>query len=132
MSFFNEYPYRNLSDLNLDFIINHFKEFIDEIGSLEDWRQTHEQEYRDLKELYDAIVSGNFPPSMLNEMRNWFERNALDLVGNMVKFISVGLTDDGHFVVTIPEQWRSLVFNTTDYDINVLLQPEYGHLVISY
>ena len=45
MSFFNEYPYRNLTDLNLDFIINHFKEFIDEIASLDDWRRTHEQEY---------------------------------------------------------------------------------------
>lgn len=129
---FNLYPYLNVNDLNLDWIIGHFKEFIDEISSLEEWRRTHEQEYRELKELYDAIVSGNFPPSMLNEMRSWFERNALELVGNMVKFISVGLTDDGHFVVTIPQQWRALIFNTTGYDINVILQPEYGHLVISY
>lgn len=132
MSFFNEYPYRNLTDLNLDFIINHFKEFIDEIGSLEDWRQTHEQEYNELKSFMDAINAGNFPDSMYDAMRTWFETNAIDLVGAMVKQVYFGLNDNGYFVVNIPEQWRNLIFKTTGWDYNTPLQPEYGHLCILY
>ena len=129
---FNIYPYLNVNDLNLDWIISHFKEFIDEISSLEEWRRTHEQEYAELKSFMDAINAGNLPPAVYNKLRQWFFDNAFDLVGEMVKHIYFGLTDDGYFVVNIPRQWRDLVFSTTEYDIIVPLMPEYGHLVISY
>ena len=43
---FNIYPYINMNDLNLDWIINHFKEFLDNLASLNEWRQTHEAEYQ--------------------------------------------------------------------------------------
>ena len=80
----------------------------------------------------DAINAGNFPDSMYDAMRRWFEANAIDLVGAMVKQVYFGLNDDGYFVVTIPEQWRDLIFKTTGWDYNTPLQPEYGHLCILY
>lgn len=43
-----------------------------------------------------------------------------------------GITEDGYFVVNIPNGWENIQFNTTGLDINVPLQPEYGHLVLSY
>ena len=43
-----------------------------------------------------------------------------------------GLTDDGYFCAYIPRSWQNVKFNTTGLDINVPLQPEYGHLVLSY
>ena len=129
---FNVYPYLNVNDLNLDWIIAHFKEFIDEIASLDDWRTQHEQEYAELKVFMDAINAGNFPPSMYAAMRAWFEANALDLVGNMIKFISVGINDNGYFFINIPTNWRDIIFNTTELDIFTPLQTEFGHLVISY
>lgn len=129
---FNLYPYLNVNDLNLDWIIGHFKEFIDEISSLEEWRRTHEEEYRELKELYDAIVSGNFPPSMLKALHDWLQNNAIDIIGEMVRFISVSINDNGYFVINIPSNWRDIEFNTTELDIFTPLQPEYGHLTISY
>lgn len=129
---FNIYPYLNVNDLNLDWIISHFKEFIDEIASLDEWRAAHEREYAELKSFMDAINAGNFPDSMYDAMRTWFENNALELVGSMVKQIYFGLNDEGYFVVNIPEQWRDLVFHTTGLDIVTALQPEYGHLVIVY
>lgn len=129
---FNIYPYLNVNDLNLDWIIAHFKEFIDEIASLDDWRTQHEQEYAQLKAFMDAINAGNFPPSMYAAMRTWLETNAIDIVGEMVKHVYFGLDDNGHFMVTIPEQWRELVFKTTGYDYTALLQPEFGHLCILY
>ena len=129
---FNIYPYLNENDLNLDWIIKHFKEFIDEIASLNDWRSTHEQEYAELKAFMDSINAGNLPPAMYNKLRQWFFDNAFDLVGEMVKHVYFALNDDGYFIVTIPEQWRELVFNTTEYDIVLPFQTEYGHLTISY
>lgn len=129
---FTVYPYLNENDLNLDWIIKHFKEFIDEIASLNDWRTTHEQEYAELKAFMDSINAGNLPPAVYNKLRQWFFDNAFDLVGEMVRHVYFGINDSGYFIVTIPYQWRELIFNTTGLDIDVALQPEYGHLTLSY
>lgn len=43
-----------------------------------------------------------------------------------------GITEDGYFVANIPNGWENIQFNTTGVDIDVPLQPEYGHLVLSY
>ena len=43
-----------------------------------------------------------------------------------------GLTDDGYFCAYIPRSWQNIQFNTTGLDIDVPIQPEYGHLVLSY
>ena len=129
---FNLYPYLNVNDLNLDWIITHFKEFIDEISSLEEWRQTHEVEYAELKAFETQLKNGQLPPKMYDAFREWFDKNALELVGNMVKFITVEVSDAGYIVFKLPSQWKELVFNTTGLDINTPLQPDYGHLTISY
>ena len=78
------------------------------------------------------IESGNLPEGMKAGIRQWMAANALDLVGELVKMVFFGLTDSGYFVAYIPESWDDITFNTTDYDINVPLMPEYGHLVLSY
>ena len=49
-----------------------------------------------------------------------------------MKTVYFGLTDSGYFVAYIPDTWSDIVFNTTEYDIYVTLQPEYGHLVLSF
>ena len=61
----------------------------------------------------------------------------LKTVKEMVqKYLTAGvyfsITEDGYFCVTIPESWKNIQFNTTGLDINTPLQPEYGHLVLSY
>lgn len=132
MGFFNDYPYTDFHELNLDWIIKHFKQFVDEIAGLEEWRSTHEKEYQDLKAFMDSINSGNLPPAVYNKLRQWFFDNAFDLVGEMVKHVYFGLNDQGYFIVTIPTQWRNLIFNTTGYDIILPFQTEYGHLTLSY
>lgn len=43
-----------------------------------------------------------------------------------------GLTDDGYFKAMIPEAWNKISFNTTGFDIDVPLEPEFGHLVLNY
>lgn len=46
--------------------------------------------------------------------------------------IFFGLTDDGHFCAYIPDSWDSIQFGTTGVDTVAPMQPEYGHLVLSY
>lgn len=129
---FNIYPYLNLNDLNLDWIIKHFKEFIDAIKDLDDWRTQHEQEYEELKTMYDAIVSGNFPPEMLQALQTWVQENAIDLIGELVHTVFFEVNDAGYFVAWIPDSWADITFHTTEYDISLPIQPQYGHLVLSY
>ena len=129
---FNIYPYINVNDLNLDWIIKHFKEFIDNLASLNEWRQTHELEYQELKEFMDRINAGVLPSTVYEELRTWIETNAIDIIGSLVKSVYFGITDDGYFVAYIPESWSDIIFNTTGLDINLPIQPEYGHLVLSY
>lgn len=131
MSFFNQYPYINENDLNLDYILKHVKDLMSRVSGLEEWRLTHEAEYEELKLLYDQIISGNFPPSMINALIDWLSKNALDLIGEFVKMVFFGITDDGYFVAYIPESWEDIIFGTTgldDFPVGV----DYGHLTLSF
>lgn len=49
----------------------------------------------------------------------------------VAKMIWVEINDAGYFVYNIPQEWSEIQFNTTGYDIDLALCPEYGHLVIS-
>lgn len=129
---FSVYPYHNFSDYNLDWCINTVKELTPRVAELEEWRSEHESEYQELKQLYDDIMSGRFPDSMIDSLRDWLSRNAFDIIGEMVKMVFFGLTDSGYFVAYIPDSWQDITFKTTEYDVNIPLFGEYGHLVLYY
>ena len=130
MGFFNQYPYINLTDLNLDYVLKHLKEFMTLVEGLEAWKAQHEKEYEQLKALYDAIVSGNFPPSMIRALRTWLSLNAVDIIGEMVKMVFFGITQDGYFVCYIPDSWEDIIFGTTGLD-DFPAGVDYGHLTLS-
>lgn len=69
---------------------------------------------------------------MIDSLKNWLARNAFDIIGEMVKMVFFGLTDSGYFVAYIPESWKDIIFKTSEYDINIPLFGEYGHLVLYY
>ena len=127
-----DFPHTSLYQSDLREILAQLDELSKDTKALEEWKVIHEAEYKQLKELYDEVMSGDFPDEIKNAFTKWMLENAIDLVGEMVKHVYFGLNDAGYFIVTIPEQWRDLVFSTTGYDIIVPLMPEYGHLVISY
>lgn len=130
--FFNKYPYTDFHELNLDFLLKNYKMLLDTLKSLDEWVDNHERDYQELKQLVDDIETGNLPDAVYQNLYTWMQQNAFDIIGTMIKYITVGLTDSGYFVITYPQQWNVIIFNTTGYDINVALQPEYGHLCISY
>ena len=95
-------------------LIDSDKEIIDDIDALRD----------DMTVVQNWIDSFNYEP-------------LLETVKEMVqKYITAGvyfkLNDSGYFVAIIPDTWDKIKFRTTGYDIDLAIQPEYGHLVLAY
>lgn len=75
--------------------------------------------------------------SELNVVQKWIDDFDTSYAEKIIeehlgKMIIVGLTDDGYIIFYIPESWNDIKFGTTGYDIEVSIEPEYGHLVLSY
>jgi len=130
MSYF-EFPHTRTYDSDLGWLIASVKKLIECCEDMQQWRIDHEAEYNQLKALYDALMSGTFPPEIVTALNKWFDANGRDLVGELVKMVFFGITDDGYFVAYIPEYWDDIIFNTTGYDIN-LPDFDFGHLVLSF
>lgn len=132
MGLFDHFPYTNVHELNLDWILQLVKALDAKVDSMEEWKAQHEVEYQELKEFMDWINAGNLPDESWTKIYNWLQANAFDIIGDMIKFITVGLNDNGYIVFKYPSQWDELIFRTTGLDITTPLEPEYGHLTISY
>ena len=130
--FIHKYNYTDFHELNIDWLIEETKTLLTEVDNLISWKDTHEDEYEQLKELYDQIITGDFPDSVKQAFYDWMTENAADIVGNMVNMVIFNITDDGYFIAYIPESWDEIQFGTTGLDTFSDLQPEYGHLVLSY
>ena len=130
MSFF-EFPHTRTYDSDLGWLIKTVKTLGEVVDSMDEWKAQHEVEYQQLKALYDAVMSGNFPPEIVTAFSTWMQQNGLELVGELVKMVFFGITDDGYFVAYIPEYWDDIIFNTTGYDI-AIAGYDFGHLTLSF
>ena len=131
MSFF-EFPNTRTYDSDLGWLIKKVNSYDEVIAALNTWIEENTPKIDDLMALYEMMLSGDLPEGIQNGINKWMSLHAYDLVGEMVKHVYFGLNNAGYFIVSIPEQWKELVFNTTGYDINVAIQPDFGHLTISY
>ena len=129
---FAQYPYQNFSDYNLDWIIKRVKEYIAKVDSLEDWKDETQAVIDAINQLVKDINNGDFPDEMKKGITDFIKNNFYDIVGEMIKMVFFGLTDSGYFVAYIPESWEDIKFSTSEYDDSTPLQPEYGHLILSY
>lgn len=129
MSFF-EFPNTRTYDNDLGWLIKNVKSSNDAIAALEAWKASAEGTISDLQTLLDNIAAGNFPAEISTAIKNWIVKNFDDIVGDMIKTVWFGLTDDGYFVAYIPASWQDVTFRTTDYDMTTELMPEFGHLVL--
>ena len=58
---------------------------------------------------------------------------AEDIIKNSIAtMIFVEITNEGYIVYHIPSNWSNIQFSTTGLDTITSIQPEYGHLVLSY
>ena len=77
----------------------------------------------EVKQLSDIVNNWN---KASDEFFNQWMQN------HLANMIFVEITDAGYIVYNIPEMWSGIKFNTTVLDIELSLEPEYGHLVLSY
>lgn len=130
MSYF-DFPHTRTYDSDLGWLIKTVKKLTELVEGLEDWKTEHEPEYLELKALYDAIISGHFPPSVTAAFNKWMHDNAIQIVGEMVKMVYFEISDDGYFKAYIPDSWADLIFNTTGWDI-FPADVDFGHLTLSF
>lgn len=131
MGFIANYPYTDYEQLNLDWLLMKMKELIDA-------NNVNYQELQDLahrvdgfESFYDDIMAGDFPEPFKVAFDHYIAENALDILGEAVKMVFFGLTDEGYFVAFIPESWDDITFGTTGLDDFPDGIP-YGHLTLSY
>lgn len=131
MALFEHFPYTNFQDLNLDTLLEHMRKLLAEMKDLNDLVGGYEDRITALENFKNRMESGDFTEAFLNSLHSWLTANMPEILADLIKMVWFGLTDDGYFIAYIPESWDDIVFNTTEYDISLDLQPEYGHLVLS-
>lgn len=125
---FANYPYQNLNDLNLDYVLSVAKKAVETLRDLDGYADR----IVELENAIKKLENGDLTPELMKSILDLVQSNIIDLVGNMVKFVFFGLTDAGHFVAYIPDPWKELVFRTTGYDIEIEGVTDYGRLVLLY
>ena len=117
--------------MNLDWVLKNVKRIAAENGVIMKDLEELKQEYDRLDQFYDYIMSGDFPAGFKKALWDWFEKNAVNILDDFVKFVFFGLTDDGHFVAYIPDSWDDIKFGTSGYD-DFPASVDFGHLTLSY
>ena len=87
----------------------------------------------------DKLIEENISElqNELAEVQKWINNYDTSYAEQIIKdtiatMIFVEINNEGYIVYNIPSEWSDITFNTTGYDIELALQPDYGHLVLSY
>lgn len=129
MSFF-EFPHTRTYDDDLGWLIKKVTSYDDTIQALNNWISENEPKLEDFEILYQMLISGNLPEGVQHGIEAWMKENAIDLIGELVKMVFFGITNEGYFVAYIPESWSDIIFGTSGLD-DFPPDTEYGHLTLS-
>ena len=131
MSFF-EFPHTRTYDGDLGWLIKHVSSYDEVITALNDWITKYTPTLEEVINFMNQLNSGFIPEGMKTALYQWAQENLLILVAQTIKTVAFELTDDGYFVAYFSDNWQDITFNTTEYDIWLSQQPEFGHLVLTY
>ena len=98
-------------------VVEKLNEMIDSLGELNDTVRSMQAAIAQIQKWIDDFDT------------SYAEQIIKDYLATM---IFVEITNAGYIVYNIPQSWHDIEFNTTGLDIELSLQPEYGHLVLSY
>ena len=89
------------------------------------------------KEIYATIDEMKADVKELQDWVDHFNENVNSVLKEVIEhyiatMVLFGITDDGYFVAYIPESWDDITFYTTELDIFLPMEQEYGHLVLAY
>lgn len=75
------------------------------------------KEVQDTLTKYADILDGkveDFDQIILDKTTAWLDANMEDILTQAVQLVWFGLTDDGHFMAVIPENWADVQFDTSN------------------
>ena len=81
----------------------------------------------ELQRLFNEFMESGFDDYYEEQIHAWVMANMPDIVGNAMKMVFFGCTEDGHFTAYIPESWKSVIFN---YGANYADKNTYGHIIL--
>lgn len=131
MAYNYEYPYTDPNRYNADWLLKSVKELLTGLEGLNDWKDKHEEEYQELKDLYDDFMDGKIPPKLENSLILWIKKNAQNIINEVIKNVYFGITDSGYFVAYSPDSWADIIFSTTGLE-HVDEGYEFGRLILSF
>ena len=126
-----DFPHTHFYDSDLRELLKYVKTLWDRVNKLDAWKATHEEEYEELKKLYDDLMAGKFTPEMEEALYKWTVKNTVEIIGKAIKTVFFGINDEGYFVAYIPDSWSEITFGTSGLDTfpeNV----DFGHLTLIY
>lgn len=116
-------------------IVSYTNKLIESVAGIENLVDAYggsiEEMKKDIAQLeyeLNAVRNGTYLSLYLDSIVNALDSVIIKLVANIVKHITFGLSNDGHFVAYIPDTWDFIVFDTV-IDTNSEL---YGHLIMKW
>jgi len=134
---FENLPYTNFHELNLDWLLKVIKDLAEKyedlniLGVIADLQAAINGNTRAIERLQarlTALENGEYIENYIPALASWINNNLQELVARIAKFVVFGLTDDGRFYVDIPESWDQVTFST-GYDESK--PEEYLHLILT-
>jgi hypothetical protein len=139
---FENFPYTNFHDLNLDWVLNTLKSALLQIdvsnGVITTLTTKCDGLDNEVKLVNSMITSintelgkiekGEYVTLYLNSIVSWIDNNLQQLVSKIVKYVAFYLDDTGHFCADIPETWDFLTFDSVADTDNA----DYGKLILEW
>ena len=118
--FINNYPYTDFHEMNLDWIITQTEALTQKVD--------------DDKDIIDNVNELKNELDIVKKLVEDFDTSYIEKIVKeyLATMIFVEISDSGYIIYNIPSGWNSIIFNTTGLDIDLAVQSEYGHLVLSY
>ena len=128
MGVWEQLPYTNMQNLNLDWVIQVLKaaeEVVTEkIPGIESAIAALQQADKDINKRIDDVIKEI--ETIVDD--DTIMKLVVDAISEAIKMVFFGLSDDGYFVAYIPNSWDCITFGTIlDCD-----SPDYGKLTLSY
>lgn len=128
MGVWEQFPYTNMQNLNLDWAIQVLKaaeEVVTEkIPGIESAIAALQQADKDINKRIDDVIKEI--ETLVDD--DTIMKLVVDAISEAIKMVFFGLSDDGYFVAYIPNSWDCITFGT----ILDCESPDYGKLTLSY
>lgn len=128
MGVWEQFPYSNMQNLNLDWVIQVLKaaeEVVTEkIPGIESAIAALQQADKDINKRIDDVIKEI--ETLVDD--DTIMQLVVDAISEAIKMVFFGLSDDGYFVAYIPNSWDCITFGT----ILDCESPDYGKLTLNY